>query len=68
MKKGFIKIISAILVVALLVCAAPASVFAQNSDFGVIQIGVMTDLHYYAQANIDDKDKATVVCEKTIIT
>ena len=68
MKKGFIKIISAILVVALLVCAVPASVFAQNSDFGEIQIGVMTDLHYYAQANIDDKDKATEVCEKTIST
>jgi UDP-glucose 4-epimerase len=28
----------------------------------------MTDLHYYAQENIDDKDKCTEVCEKTIST
>ena len=32
------------------------------------QIGVMTDLHYYAQENIDDKDKCTEVCEQTIST
>lgn len=68
MKKRILKIISAVLTVALLVCAVPTSVFAQNTDFGEIQIGVMTDLHYYAQANIDDKDKATEVCEKTICT
>ena len=68
MKKSILKIISAVLTVALLICAVPTSVFAQNTDFGEIQIGVMTDLHYYAQANIDDKDKATEVCEKTICT
>ncbi len=68
MKKRILKIISVVLAVALLICAVPTSVFAQNSDFGEVQIGVMTDLHYYAQANIDDKDKATEVCEETICT
>ncbi len=68
MKKRILQIISVTLAVVLLVCSVPASVFAQNSDFGEIKIGVMTDLHYYAQANIDDKDKATEVCEKTMST
>ncbi len=68
MKKTSLKILSVLLAAALLVCTVPASVFAQNTDSGKINIGVMTDTHYYAQANIDDKDKATEVCEKTIST
>ncbi len=68
MKKTSLKIISMLLALALLICAVPTSVFAQNTATGEIQIGVMTDLHYYAQANIDDKTKATEVCEKTICT
>ena len=68
MKKTSLKILSVLLALALLVCAVPASVFAQNTQSGKIQFGVMTDLHYYAQANIDDKTKATEVCEKTMST
>ncbi len=68
MKKTSLKILSVLLAAVLLVCTVPASVFAQNTDSGKINIGVMTDTHYYAQANIDDKDKATEVCEKTIST
>lgn len=68
MKKTSLKILSVLLAVTLLICTVPASVFAQNTQTGKINIGVMTDLHYYAQANIDDKTKATEVCEKTICT
>ena len=68
MKKITLKLISVLLAVVLLFVAMPTSVFAQNTEKGAVQIGVMTDLHYYAQANIDDKDKATEVCEKTICT
>lgn len=68
MRKTSLKILSVLLAVALLICAVPASVFAQNTESGKIQLGVMTDLHYYAQANFDDIDKATEVCEKTMCT
>lgn len=68
MKKKVLKIISVLLALALLVVSVPTSVFAQNTESGLAKIGVMTDLHYYAQENIDDKDKATEVCEKTICT
>lgn len=68
MKKTALKILSVLLAAALLICTVPASVFAQNTESGKVQFGVMTDLHYYAQENIDDKTKATEVCEKTIST
>ncbi len=68
MKKGILKTISVLLTLALLVALVPMSAFAQNTDTGLLKVGVMTDVHYYAQENIDDKDKATEVCEKTICT
>ncbi len=68
MKKFSVKLISVLLAAVLLFMALPTSVFAQNTEKGAIQLGVMTDVHYYAQENIDDKDKATEVCEKTICT
>lgn len=68
MKKISVKLISVLLAAVLLFMALPTSVFAQNTEKGAVQFGVMTDVHYYAQENIDDKDKATEVCEKTICT
>lgn len=68
MKKNALKVISVLLALALLVVAVPTSAFAQNTESGIAKIGVMTDLHYYAQENIDDKDKCTEVCEKSITT
>jgi hypothetical protein len=68
MKKNLLKVISVLLALVLLVAVVPTSAFAQNTETGLAKIGVMTDVHYYAQENIDDKDKATEVCEKTICT
>ncbi len=68
MKKRFFKVLSVVLAAALLVAVMPSAAWAQNTQTGEIQIGVMTDVHYYAQANIDDKDKCTEVCEKTMST
>ncbi|MBQ8027064.1 MAG: metallophosphoesterase, partial [Clostridia bacterium] len=68
MKKTALKVISVLLAVALLVVAVPTSVFAQNTQSGEIQFGVMTDVHYFAQENIDDPTKCTEVCEKTMCT
>lgn len=66
MKKRLIKIISLVLAVVLLSTAVPATVFAQNTDSGEIQLGVMTDIHYYAPENVDDMTKFGEVSEKTI--
>ncbi|MBO5359490.1 MAG: metallophosphoesterase [Clostridia bacterium] len=68
MKKNALKVISVLLALVLLVAVVPTSAFAQNTETGLLKIGVMTDVHYYAQENIDDKDKCTEVCEKTICT
>ncbi len=68
MKKKVLKVISVLLALVLLVAVVPTSAFAQNTETGLAKIGVMTDVHYYAQENIDDKDKCTEVCEKTIST
>ncbi len=66
MKKRLFKIISVVLAVALLTAAVPLSTFAQNTDTGEIDIGVMSDLHYYAPENVDDMTKFGEVSEKTI--
>ncbi|MBQ2812932.1 MAG: metallophosphoesterase, partial [Clostridia bacterium] len=66
MKKRLIKIISVVLTAALLFATVPATVFAQNTDSGVLDIGVMTDLHYYSPENVDDMTVFGEVSEKTI--
>lgn len=68
MKRRMLKILSVVLSMALIFAVMPSNAWAQNTDSGEIQFGVMSDIHYYAQANIDDKDKCTEICEKTITT
>ncbi len=68
MKKKLFKIISVVLAVALLTAAVPATVFAQNTATGKLDIGVMTDIHYYAPENVDDMTVFGEACEKTIST
>lgn len=66
MKKKLIKIISVVLTAALLFAAVPATVFAQNTDSGELDIGVMTDVHYYSPKNVDDMTVFGEVSEKTM--
>ena len=66
MNKKLLKIISVLLAAALVFAAVPATVFAQNTDSGVLDIGVMTDLHYYSPKNVDDMTVFGEVSEKTI--
>ena len=68
MKKKLFKVISVFLAVALLAAAVPADVFAQNTETGKLDIGVMTDIHYYAPGNVDDMTVFGEVSEKTIST
>ncbi|MBR5818022.1 MAG: hypothetical protein IKY62_05200, partial [Clostridia bacterium] len=68
MKKRLLKFISVVLAVALVTAAVPATVFAQNTDSGVLDIGVMTDLHYYSPKNVDDITAFGEMSEKTIST
>ncbi|MBR6634390.1 MAG: metallophosphoesterase [Clostridia bacterium] len=66
MKKRLIKIISVVLTAALLFATVPATVFAQNTDSGELDIGVVSDLHYYAHSNVDDMTVFGEVSEKTM--
>ena len=52
MKKAVIRSLSLVITAALLLCAVPSSVFAQQVEKGELQIGVMTDVHYYAPENV----------------
>ena len=66
MKKRFLKIISVVLTAALLFATVPATVFAQNTDSGVLDIGVVSDLHYYSPKNVDDMTAFGEASEKTM--
>lgn len=68
MKKRALKIISALLAVVLVAVAMPLSTFANNAEFGELNVSVLSDPHYFAQENIDDLDKCKEVCEKTMST
>lgn len=68
MKKNLMRIISVVLVMAMLIAVAPTSVFAAEPEKGELKISVMTDVHMYAKENIDDMDECTKVCEATMKT
>ncbi len=68
MKKRAFKIIAALMAVVLVAVAMPLSTFANNAEFGEVNIAVLSDPHYFAQENFDDLDKAKAVCEKTMST
>ncbi len=65
LKKG----LSLLLVAALFLTAAPASVLAQEPvERGELKVAIVTDVHYFAPENVDDPVEMERVCRQTIST
>lgn len=68
MNKKMIKLLSVMLALCLIAVSLPAGSFAAEREKGKLRLGVLTDVHYYAQENIDDLDACQRACESTMST
>ncbi len=69
MKAFLKKSLSLLLVAALFLAVVPAAVLAEEPiEKGELKVGVISDIHFYADENVDDPVEMERVCRQTIST